>query len=156
MKSSEILWDDESSIELDHISYDLPSIFDRDHSFCLSLESVGCVYIFDFFQSFNILECLFELDREESLFTDSLYGRDFCLIEILFSFLDIDDISYLILIEIASTLFAISCDKWYSRSFGREGEHGFYLERFESQFPRYQIQIMWFEHETSIMYGRVY
>ena len=156
MEREKIFRNSENPILLDHISYDLPSIFDRDHSFCLSLESVGCVYIFDFFQSFSILESLLEIDREEPLFADSLYGSDFCLIEILFSFLDIDDISYLILIEIASTLFAISCDKRYSRSFGRESEDSFYLEGFESECIRYKIQVVRFDHEEGIIYGRVY
>jgi hypothetical protein len=119
VESEEMFGNVESSILLYHIRDDLPSIFDRDHSFGFFLQSIGCVDVFDFFQGFCIFERFFEFWGEESLLANPFDGGHLRFIEIFFSFLYFDDVSYLILIEISGPFFAISSDKWNRRSFGR-------------------------------------
>ncbi len=128
VEGKEMFGNVESSILLYHIRDDLPSIFDRDHSFGFFLQSIRRVDIFDFFQGFGIFERFFEFRGEESLLANSFDGGHLRFIEIFFSFLDFDDISYLILIEVTGPFFAISSDKWNRRSFGRESEYRFNLE----------------------------
>jgi hypothetical protein len=133
-------------IQLDHIRHNLPTLLDGEHGFGFLFQSVWRIDILDLLQCLRVLESLLELYREESLFADTLYGSHFCPIECLLSLLHVDDIADLVLIEITSSLLAISSDKRNCRALGSELEYDLYLERLECECTGYKGDIIRFCH----------
>lgn len=104
------------TIQAYEICDDLVAFFYSDHCLGFSLQTIGCIDIFDFFLSASMDDIGSDLGSELALLIDPCEGGESSTIEMLETRTELDDRADLFFIQSTCAFLTIARDKWYGRS----------------------------------------